>query len=80
MLEEAADRGQLGDVGVDQPQPALFGRGVDLGDGRLAGAQRLDLGAGQHDAGLDRRRRSNNRTAPAGSRRRSCGRRRSWPP
>ena len=43
----------FGDVGVDQPQLATLGRSVGLGDLRLAQTQRLDLGAGQDNAGLE---------------------------
>ncbi|MPL60701.1 hypothetical protein SDC9_06262 [bioreactor metagenome] len=43
-----------GDVAVDQPQLTPLDRGIAFGDVRLAGAQRLHLGAGQHDAGLER--------------------------
>ncbi len=39
---------------VDQPEFAALDGGVALGDVRLAAAQRLDLGAGQHDAGFQR--------------------------
>src|SRR5262249_1613032 len=40
--------------GVDQPDLAVAGIGVGFRDGRFAGADRLHLGAGQGDAGLDR--------------------------
>src|SRR4051794_26732333 len=42
------------DVGVDQPDLAALGIGVGFRDRGLAVADRLDLGAGQRDAGLDR--------------------------
>ena len=41
------------DVGADQPGLALLDPGVGAGDVHLAGADRLDLGAGQRDAGLE---------------------------
>ena len=41
------------DVAVDQPQLGAFDGGVAFGDVGLALAQRLDLGAFQHDAGLE---------------------------
>ena len=50
---EAAALQVFRDVGVDQPELAAAGVGVGLRDRRLAAAQRLDLGAGQRDAGLE---------------------------
>src|ERR1700710_61123 len=41
-------------VGVDQPYLAALGIRVGFRDRGLAVADRLDLGAGQRDAGLDR--------------------------
>ena len=65
---------EFGDVGVDQPDLLVLHLGIAFGDRALAEAQRLHLGAGQRDAGLDICPRSHNRTARAGSRRRpsSC--------
>src|SRR6202000_3194592 len=54
LVVEAAGLGVFGDIGVDQEQLAVLGVGVGFRDGRLAGAQRLDLRAHQHDAGLER--------------------------
>ena len=39
-------------IGIDQPDLAALDRGVTVLDIGLALAQRLDLGAGQHKAGL----------------------------
>ena len=50
---EAAGLQVFGDVGIDQPDLAAARVGIGLGDRRLAGAQRLDLAAGQRDAGLE---------------------------
>src|SRR5262249_12257341 len=52
VLEEGAGLLVLGDVRVDQEDAALLGAGVALGDIGVAGAQRLHLGAGELDAGL----------------------------
>ena len=42
------------DVRADQPGLALLDPGERVGQVDLAGADRLDLGPGQHDAGLHR--------------------------
>src|SRR6185503_17877896 len=42
------------DVRADQPRLALLDAGIGVGDVHLAGADRLDLGAGQHETGLER--------------------------
>jgi hypothetical protein len=42
------------DLAIDQPQLALFGADISLGDIGLAFAQGFHLGASQHDAGLER--------------------------
>ena len=42
------------DVGADQPRLALLDPGIGVRDVDLAGADRLDLGAGQGDARLER--------------------------
>ena len=44
----------FGNVGVDQPDLAVLGIRVGLRDRGLAVANRLDLGAGQRNAGLNR--------------------------
>src|SRR3954463_8038733 len=44
---------ELGDVGVDQEDLVSLHLGIALGDRALAEAQRLHLGAGQRDAGLE---------------------------
>ena len=51
---EAAGLQVFGDVGVDEPHLAFARIGIGFADGRLALAQRLHLGAGQRDAGLER--------------------------
>jgi hypothetical protein len=43
-----------GDVGPDEPGLAALDPGEGIGQVDLAGPDRLDLGAGQGDAGLDR--------------------------
>ena len=42
------------DVGADQPGLVALDPGVGIGELDLAGADRLDLGAGQDDPGLER--------------------------
>ena len=42
------------DVGADEPRLALLDASVGVGDVGLAGADRLDLRAGQHEPGLER--------------------------
>jgi hypothetical protein len=42
-----------GDVAVDQPQLALLDAGIAFGDVGLGLAQRLHLGALQHDAAFE---------------------------
>ncbi len=44
----------FGNVGIHEHQLAIFDRGIALGDGRLATAQGLHLGAREHEPGLDR--------------------------
>ena len=41
-------------VRADQPGLAFLDARVGLSQARLAGSDRLDLGSGQHDAGLER--------------------------
>src|SRR3954467_9678644 len=43
---------ELGDVGVDQPDPPLLPPGIGFGDRALAEAKRLHFGAGQRDSRL----------------------------
>src|SRR5581483_7277359 len=50
---EAARLQVFGNVGIDQPDFATARVGVGLADRGLAVAQRLHLGAGQHNAGLE---------------------------
>ena len=50
---EAVAAVKLGDVGVEQPQLAAHLAGMRLADRGPALAQRLDLGAAEHEAGLD---------------------------
>ena len=44
----------MGDMHIVQPQLAVVKTGLTLGDARLALAERLDLGADEHDAGVER--------------------------
>jgi hypothetical protein len=50
---EAVGLLELGDVGVDQPQFAVVHRGIGVRQAGAALAQRLDLAADQHEAGLE---------------------------
>ena len=52
LVIETAGLGVFGDIGVDEEELAILGVGIGLSDRGLAGAQRLHLGARQHDAGL----------------------------
>src|SRR5690625_3285714 len=45
---------ELRDMRVDQPELAIFHRGIAFGNVGLAVAKRFDLGAHQHDSGLER--------------------------
>ena len=55
LMRVAAGLRVFGDMGVDQVErAAAFVRRIGVGDIGLAGAQRLHLRAGQHEAGLER--------------------------
>ena len=53
VLEERGGLTVLGDVRVDQEDAAVLDRGIALRDIGLARAQRLDLGTGELEAGLE---------------------------
>src|SRR5438874_2717874 len=52
-MVEAAGLQIFGDVGIDQPELAATGIGVGFADRGLADTERLHLGPGERDAGLE---------------------------
>ena len=53
LVIEAVGLQIFGDIGVEEPDLAALLARIALPDRRLAAAQRLHLGAGQRDAGLE---------------------------
>ena len=54
LVVEAVGLQVFRNIGVDQPYLAVLGIGIGFRDRGLAVAQRLDLGAGQRNPGLNR--------------------------